>query len=411
MTFASKFLDSNFPIGATLTGLRMPSDAWLQANGKAVLKSKYPLLSAIYKIGRLEGISRTLSAIPAVGQVESTPTNVSIPAISDLLFTVGAAGTSAVQYSNTSGVSWAPMTTPSITPSALLVTAGLFGISIYVLNSAAAQGAYTGSASSAPPYTMAATTGAPTGVVAGTSMSRLSYSPFNLGDIGGFGTIIALPSASGNAIYYATEGSGSFTSVTIGETSIKQACCLSNGKLLILKAGSANMLSVSVSGISGSMVVNSTNTVVLPEATASGQGNIACDHEGTVVVSGVPSGLLVSYDNGENFTVCSLPGITPADNWRIQRSGGYWLVPTAQGMLMSKDAKTWQLDTQTLQTFNVATSVAKAGSIIYQVVGASTAAFGLIESSTEFNLPNLRRLGWTPQYSSVPMEPTYIKAK
>jgi hypothetical protein len=119
---------------------------------------------------------------------------------------------------------------------------------------------------------------------------------------------------------------------------------------------------------------------------------------------------MFSKDNGDTVVACSLPGIVLSNTWRVQFSDGYWMVETAQGTLYSSDAENWQLDVQPLQTFNVASGLAKKGNKLVQIVG-SVNAFSFDQSTTEFNLPIIKKYSWVVGGTYQPMAPTYIKVK
>jgi hypothetical protein len=276
-----------------------------------------------------------------------------------------------------------------------------------MLNSGAAQGLVVNDISGLQVNT--ALTNGPVSVVAGTSMSRL-IAATSLNPATG-GAIIALPSTSGNLFYAMMGDQTSFTPFTLPETSVKQAMCWTGTHLLILKSGSASMLKVQLTNVAGTLTLGTVTTVTLPEAIAAGQGNIASNQNGTVVISGVASGLLVSYDHGEAFSQREIYGVPASDSWRVQYSDGAWIVPTASGLLLSEDAKAWQVDPS--QTFNVATGVARLLSWGRQflAVSASTTAYNLAESTTQFAVPNLRSFSQNASGEYVQNEPAYIKAR
>lgn len=400
MIYASQFLASNFPIGATMTGYRFPTDKWLIADGRALLRSSYPLLSAMLPIGTVTSSNPTLATAPNQPMIASANT---------LFIAAGATTANAIQVNNTGGTgTWSSIATSGLTLSGLtaIYNSGTSQYFVHACNSAAAQ-PYVGILnSSGALVSWTVSTGGPTTVAAGTSMSRMFSAT-----VGGVKYAMCLPSASGNLLYYSVMGTTSYSSFAVGETSVKQAGCWSGQKFLILKAGSANMLTLTPNGSPSPITGAIPATVVLPEPIASGQGNIDSDQNGTVVITGVASGILVSFDHGQTFVRRQVRGVTPSDTWRVQYSNGYWLIPTTQGMLVSPDAKRWQLLPILAQHMAVAVGAAKNGQNLVQVIAASTSAFRLVESTTEMQLPNLRRYGWNPAVGIVPMEPTYIKVK
>lgn len=145
------------------------------------------------------------------------------------------------------------------------------------------------------------------------------------------------------------------------------------------------------------------------EATSASQGNIASDGNGTVVVSGCPSGLQVSTDHGVTWDIVPITGIPQSDTWRVKYVGDRFVVPTAQGVAMSLDGKKWFLDTQSVQALVTASSVAKKGAVFAQVQ-ASTVAYTFAESATEFVVPALRLYTSSPAGTPIPIDPSFIKA-
>jgi hypothetical protein len=400
MVNATKLLPSSAPIGSTQRALFLPEPDWVPMDGRVLSRGSYPTLQQLFPINKFVGISRTLATAPVVPQVR-------IHAGTSTLVSVGASGVAAIQYSTNLGVNWVSAVTPSIGLSAMLIAAGY----VYGLNSAAAQGIVSNAAISGGAFpTFVATTGGPTSVAAGTSLSRLVYAS-NLTGGGSVGVVIAIPSASGNLIYYVAAGGTAYQSLTIGETAVKQAACWTNPNLFIVKSGTNQLCRVVLaSSAPGVVTVTATMNYTLPETVATGQGNIASDGNGVIVITGVPSGMLVSYDNGLNFEALLITGVSPSDTWRVQHSEGYWFIPTAQGTLISTDAKVWQLEPHPVQAMSVATSVCRFATG-YMQVGTTTTAYSTTEDTLKFNLPYVQAYSLGSSGSYIMQERTFIKAR
>lgn len=133
-------------------------------------------------------------------------------------------------------------------------------------------------------------------------------------------------------------------------------------------------------------------------------------HSTTVVISGLPSGLLVSTDHGATWQFVQIPGVPASDLWRVQFSGTYFMLMTTQGLAISPNGKKWFIDPTMIQTLAAGTALAKIGNVIVQVPGGSTTAYSMVESATDFLLPNRRLLTPSNSGNPVALSPTYIKA-
>lgn len=395
MSYASQFIASGKPVGSTENGFGLLSPKYLPMGSKRLLRTSYPNLQLKFPIGSLTGWARVLATAPLVPLISKMGAS---------LIASGASGTAALQTSANNGVSWSSVTTASFAVSALVGTAQGVGERAYALSSAAAQGIRLSGG------VVSNLIGGPTSVVTGTSMSRLIHAS-NLASSGN-GIIIALPSASGNQLYYVDSGQISMSVLTLSETAVKQAMAWTGQKLLIIKAGTADMHTSELTTTGSiSIAIGNQINVTLPEAISSGQGNIASDQNGTVVITGVASGILLSKNHGGSFDRVLVPGVVPSDTWRVQYSDGYFMIETAQGIIISNDGENWFLDDQTLQTNNVATGIAKMGSTIVQIVAASTAAYSMDEQADRFNIPFMRDYQWSPFGSNTPQAQKYIRAR
>lgn len=380
MIYPSQF-GGGFPLGATIQGIGLSEPQWVQRDGKARLRSAYSRLSTIFPIGKMTGTARTPAATPLLALVAASPTYFVAPGASG-------ATTTAFQYS-TDGVTYNTATTPAFTPSAIEWCGNRF----IGLSSAANQPLVT--TGDAPNGTWSATTSGPASVTAGSSVSRLSYSA-------SLGRALAIPSGAVSSVYTLDNGSTVWSTRTMPASVARQGGCWTGTRWLIVAAGSASLdASPDATG--------SWTTVTLLEATSAAQGNIASDGNGTVVVSGCPSGLQVSTDHGATWDIVPIPGIPQSDTWRVKCIGDRFVVPTAQGVAMSLDGKKWFLDTQNVQALVTASCVAKKGAVFAQVQ-ASAVAYTFAESATEFVVPALRLYTSSPAGTPIPIDPSFIKA-
>lgn len=406
MIYASQYLSPSHPVGATQRAIESPGAQWELLDGRPLSRATYPLLSALFPIHHWIGNTTTFGAIPALPFIQSTSYTTVAAAVS---------GTSAIQYKTRFG-SWANATTPSVTLSALLIADGY----VFGLNSAAAQGIVTTSRVPADDITsfptVVAATGGPTSVVAGTSVGRLVYAA-NLTGGGSAGVVFAIPSASTNLIYFVQPGGSAYQSLNVGLTTTRQAACWTGTKLLTIVAATVTSGLLRVDNITSSspgvLALASSDNIQLPELVASGQGNLASDQNGNVVLTGVPSGILASYDHGVTFTPITVTGVPPVDTWRVQYSNGYWFIPTAQGLLISQDARTWQLYAGTLQSFNVATGVTitDSGMTPYQIVGGTATGYTATVDAGSLALPYVPSYNQYPSTSYVAQEQVYIRVR
>lgn len=376
--FASQFERGQVAVGTVVQGAGIGPDAnaYEPLIGQTIVREARPRLSPLFPVGKMTGTVRTLAG-NAAGPVVATADN----------FVAGnlSASANSIQYT-ADGATWSSTATPTCTPSVLLVTANR----IIALNSAAAQGIV--SATLVPTSTWSLMVSGPTGVALGNHYSRMAYSAslgrvllgastrFTLDD--GTNTWVGRTSTSGltSPVGYAWTGT---RYVGIGTSS---AICEFTADGITYTAG------------------------LLAEATSASQGNIASDGDGTVVVSGCPSGLQVSHDHGATWRIQLLTGVPPSDAWRIQRIGDRFVVPTAQGLVFSLDGRAWFLETTTLQSSLTTSGVAKKGTVTVEVSPGTTVAYSFTESATEFLLPAIRQTMPSLSGNPTPAPPYFVRA-
>lgn len=375
MSYASQFTASVLPLGALVQGINLSEPQWVRCDGLPRARASFPRLSTLFPFGRLTGTVRTLAA---------SPTSLQVVASADHFVAAGGATSLAIQYS-TDGVTWATATTATQTVIALIATP-----SRYITLSSSAQQPLA-SATLVPTSTWALTASGPVSVAAGNSLCRLAY---------GAGKVVAV---SGNVVHTLDDGSTTWVSRTSSGGANRMGACWTGSRFVMVISGNT-LLQLSTDGITwtdGS----------LREATSASQGNIASNGSGVVVASGSPSGLQLSTDHGLTWDFVSIPGVQPSDTWRVQYAGDRFWLPTALGMCMSLDGRSWFLDTTHVQPFVTAAAVAKKGDVVVQTASTSAAvAYSYSESSTHFATPRIAQQ--TPALSGNPMPYgiTYIKA-
>lgn len=374
MSYASQFSPSVLPLGALVQGINLSEPQYVRCDGLPRARASFPRLSTLFPCGRLTGTVRSLAVIP---------TALPVVASADHFIAAGAASSLAIQYS-ADGVTWATASTAAQTVSALIATPSRF----VALSSAANQP--LASATLVPTSTWALTTSGPASVAAGNSVCRLAY---------GAGKVVAV---SASAVHTLDDGATAWVTRTAVGLNRMGACWTGSRFVMVLAGNSSLQLSADgVTWTDGS----------LREATSTNQGNIASNGSGAVVVSGSPSGLQLSTDHGLTWDFVSIPGVQPSDAWRVQYAGDRFWLPTAQGMCMSLDGRSWFLDTTHVQPFVTAAAVAKKGDVVVQTASTSAAvAYSYSESSTHFATPRIAQQ--TPALSGNPMPYgiTYIKA-
>ena len=344
-------------------------------DGRTIQRSTYPDLEVLFPIGKLTGTIRTLAA---------SPTAIPVIATANHFVAAGANTANAVQFSS-DGASWATSATAGSVAVSVLIQTPVRLIAL----SSTVQAAIV-SSNLTPAATWTATSSGPTALTAGTS--RGCYHAAGA-------RAVAVHQSTG----VSTLDDGSTT--WVARTSTARQGVTSTGTRVIGIAPGTATASVSVdNGVTWA-------DFTLPEAIAASQGGIASNGTGTVVITGAAAGLMVSYDHGVTWQVMQLVGVAPSDAWKVQFSGGCFIIPTTRGLMMSLDARDWQLDPNPVQSFGTGVGVARKGTTIVQIPGGSTTAYSFAESATEYLLPNLTAL--TPSISGAPtpLAPLYIRAQ
>jgi len=375
MIYASQF-SGGVPFGSYVRGRNLEAPEYERLDGRTKVRTDNLRLSGKYPLGKLTGTIRTLAASPTANPVIATANHFDA---------AGATTANAVQFSS-DGASWATSATGgTATVSALIQTPTRL-----IALSSTAQ-ASIASSNLTPAATWANTTGGPTSVTAGSSMCRGCYHAAGA-------RVVAVHPTLG--VYTLDDGSTAWTTRT---SSARQGVASMGSRLIGITAGSAT------ASMSLDNAVTWTDFTLL-EALSANQGNIASNNAGIAGITGSPSGIQVTYDNGDTWRFVQIPGVQPSDALRIQFSDGYFMVPTPKGLAMSTDLRNWQIDPTQVQSLATAVGVAKKGSTIVQIPGGSTTAYSLLESSTEYRLPDVQE--FSPSVSGVPtpLDPTFIKA-
>lgn len=367
MIFDTEFEGGN-PLGAIVPGIGLAEPEYVAADGRALARASYERLSSLIPVGRLTGTVRTIGTNPPEYAVAASPN-----------FFVSVTGPSAtttpLQYS-ADGATWS--TASVVTPSAIGLCP-LWAGTRWVLGVSGNQPLVT--TGDNPGSTWAATTG---GTSSGVARYGLAYRAAT-------GRVVSISSAATATLYTLDTGSTAWVARTASNQT-RVGVCDSGSKFITITSASS-LISTSSDGETW---VDS----LLPEVLSSGQGGIASNGNGAVVISGVASGLLYSPDHGATWGRATIPGVTPSDTWKVRFSDGRFFVATAQGVAMSVDGKNWFLEPQLIQAKVAASLFAKKGAAIVQVQ-ASTTAYSFTESATHFNAPLI------PSASNVP---NFIKA-
>lgn len=349
-------------------------------DGRTILRSTYPDLSALFPVGKLTGTARTLAAAPASVQLIATANH---------FVAAGANMANAVQFSS-DGASWAASATGGVvTVSALVATPTRLVALSSTANAAIVSSNLT------PAATWATTTGSPQAVTAGSSMCRMCYHAAGT-------RVVAVHPSTG--VFTLDDGSTTWTTRT---SSARQGVASTGTRLIGITAATAT---ASVSTDNGVTWADFT----LLEALSASQGNIASNGSGTVVISGSPSGLQVSADHGVTWKFVTIPGLAASDTWRVQFSDGRFLIPTPFGLSQSINGEDWFTEPigNSNQALSALVGVAKKGTTLVQIPAAgATGAFSLLESSTDYPLPILR--DYIPVTSGTPLAgpQLYIRAQ
>lgn len=378
MYYASQFQRGGAPLGSIVQGHGLDAALYEPLDGRTITRTARARLSTLFPVGKHTGTVRTMA-----GNVGTPP--VAVSTADHFVASNAGSSANAIQYS-TDGATWTATATPTATVVGILATANR----LIALSSTASQPIAT--ANLTPSGAWSATTSGPSSVSASNHISRMSYSP-------SLGRVMAVSSTRFTLDDGATAWVGRTSTSGMGGP---VGTAWSGTRYVNIAAGSA-LCELSTDGINYT-------AGALAEATSASQGNIASDGNGTLVVSGCPSGLQVSYDHGATWFIRQIMGVPASDTWRVQRIGDRFVVPTAQGLVFSLDAKSWYLEPTTVQAFATAVGVAKKGSVTVQVQAASTIAYSFTESATEFLLPNIRQV--TPALSGnpIPLPPLYIRA-
>lgn len=380
MLFTSEF-DGGLPIGTTLqaVGSGLPWPMWRPLDGGLLSRmvDENQQIKNLFPVGALTGTIRTLAAIPVAPAITiATATH---------FITAGASGTSGLQQS-TDGASWATVAVPAT------ALAGIVATPTRLVAISSTAGAPIVSANLNPTSAWSSTTGGPVSVSGGTSQCRMAYTP------AGPGRVVAVHPTTGPSTL--DEGATAWVS----RTGSCRTGIAWTGLRLVGIATNSNVACHSADG-------TTYTDILLPEALTSGNGNIASNGLGIVVITGVASGLLFSDDHGATFRALQIPGIPASDLWRVQFSDGYFFIPTAFGLAISPNGRNWFLDPTMMQTMTVSTGVAKKGNLILEIPGVTTTAYTLVESATQFYLPNTQlRTGVNGSGNPIAQNPTYVKA-
>lgn len=366
-------------LGGIVQGVGLAEPGYIACDGRSVSRSTYPSLSSLFPFGKLTGTIRTLAVTPTNYALAATPTYF-------VASSANVAGTTAIQYS-TDGVTWsqASVVTPSI------ITLNLIWAGTRLVGTGQNAGTQTfATTGDNPGSTWVACTGLVSAVV---PRFGLSY---------GAGKVLALVSGSTTAAATLDDGSTTWVARTLPSAQDKQAACWTGTRFIVVAGGTATIAK------SNDAITWADDT--LPEATVASQGGIASNGSGTVVVSGLTSGLLASYDHGATWNRVAIPNVQPDTSWKVQFIGDRFVVPTTLGLAMSTDGLNWFLEPQVVQARVAACTVARKGATIMQLQGSAT-AYSFAESTITFNAPLLQTFAVNAAGASVPMAPSFIRAQ
>lgn len=378
MIFSTQF-GGGSTLGTILQGYGLSEPQYTACDGGARLRTNYPRLSTLFPIGILTGTVRTLPVNPPNFALAASPNYF-------VASTNSSAVTTAIQYS-ADGSTWSQ--TSVVTPS-VIVTCLLYAGNRWIAGcGASAQPIVT--TGDNPNSTWVTTTSGPNIVL---PRSGMAYSPVNT-------RVVAFAAGNSTTVYTLDAGSTTWVARTTPAQD-RAGICFSGARFITLAINAAT-ISTSNDGATGWA------DEVLPEPTSATQGAIASNGAGVVVISGVASGLLVSFDHGATFNKASIPGVPASDTWKVQYSGDRFFVPTALGVAMSLDGKAWFLETQLVQARVVDSMFAKKGAAIVQV-RASATAYSFSESATSFRVPLVQQFTPALTGNPIPLANFFIKA-
>ncbi len=375
MSFVSQFTSGGIPLGALVQGVdvSLGSSQYIRCDGSSVTRVAQPRLSTLFPFGALTGTVRTLTATPPFPQVVATPTHF-----------VASSSSGFLQYS-ADGVTWTNISSPpSGNCSGIVVTP----TRVIAINTTSVS-PYISSSLNMSTATWAASTGGPHSVSSGDLVCRLSYGTTP-------GRTLAVTPTD---IYTLDEGSSTWVSRTATGAS-RQGACWTGTRFIILDSNT-KVLHKSTDGITWS-------DFNIPLSTASGKGNIASNGSGVVVISGLTTGLLVSSDHGDTWTLVGITGITPSADWIVQYSGRFF-ISTDVGIAMSIDGKSWFIDRNSGQSFVLSSGVAMKSGVIMQTVSSTTTAYSFSESATNFCLPDYDAYTLSPSGTAISMGKYFMK--
>lgn len=377
MIYSTKY-SGGVALGTIVQGYGLAEPTYVAADGRPLARASYPRLSAIFPIGRFTGTVRSLAVISAYAIVAASPNY--------FVATVGSSATTVpFQYSG-DGVTY---TNASVLAPSMTINSVIFAGTRW-LASGAAGSAPLATTGDNPNSTWAALTGS---AVGGVQRYGIAYSP-------SLGRAAFVPAGSASTIQTLENGATAVVARTLPSAQTRSGICWSGAYFITLNGAS---ISRSPDGITGWV------DEPLPEA-SSGSGGITSNGAGVVVISGVASGLLVSFDHGATFNRVAIPGV-PADNtWLPHFSVDRFFVPTTLGVVMSLDGKTWFLEPQLIQARLVTSMFAKKGSTFVQVQSVSIAAYSFTESATHFNAPLIQAYAPVASGNPIPLAPSFIKA-
>lgn len=378
MIYSSKY-SGGVALGTVVQGYGLPEPTYVACNGRPLAKADYPRLATLFPFGRFTGTVRTLAVSPPLYLLAASPNYFVASTTSGL-------STTAIQYS-ADGAAWSQ--TSVVTPS-MTVNSLIFAGSRWVA-SGASGGALAVTTGDNPNSTWAATTG---GVTGGVSRYGLAYSA-------ALGRVISLTTGSTTALQALDNGSTTLAAKTAPTAKTRVGICHTGTKFIILNTDGTITTS---SDAASAVWVDEP----LPE-TAAGTGGIASNGAGVVVISGVPSGLLVSTDHGATFVKAAIPGVPASSNWLVGHSGDRFFVPTTQGVAMSLDGKAWYLEPQLIQARVEASVFAKKSATFVQIQASAT-AYSFTESATHFNAPLIQAFAPVASGNPIPLGYSFIKA-
>lgn len=378
MIFSTQF-GGGAALGTIVQGIGLAEPQYVACDGRPLARATYPRLSTLFPVGRFTGTVRTLAVSPPLCQLAASPNYF-------VASTTSGVSTTAIQYS-ADGAAWSQ--TSVVTPS-MTVNSLIFAGSRWVA-SGASGGALAVTTGDSPNSTWVATTG---GVTGGVSRYGLAYSV-------ALGRVISITTGSTTALQALDNGSTTLVAKTAPTAKTRVGICHTGTKFIILNTDGTITTS---SDAASSVWVDEP----LPEVAAS-TGGIASNGAGVVVITGVPSGMLVSTDHGATFVRVAIPGVPPSTTWLVQYSGDRFFVPTALGVAMSLDGKAWFLEPQLIQARVEASAFAKKGATFMQIQASAT-AYSFTESATHFNAPLIQAYAPVASGNPIPLAPSFIKA-